>query len=112
MLFVRSYVHEDLILYATRGIRRELTALAVLESAYALYEAYASHRYEIVRLARPAVFLDDVRHEPEVVTDEDVARFRVPLLARFQILSFFLFVERFGERSAVADVCGKTKDLA
>lgn len=76
-------VHQQLVLDAARSVGRELDAALRPERIHRLDEADRPDGNQIVPFRlRGIVFLDDVRHEPQVVLDEQTPRLGVTALRK------------------------------
>ena len=94
-------IHQDLVFGALAGVRRQTHALVGPVGVDALDEPDRADRDQVVRVVVVrVVFLDDVRHQPQVALNEHVARLQIALQPGVEIFALLGLAQRTRERAA------------
>ena len=111
-LFPAAEMHEDLIFNTPAGISGELGPLAVIKGGHRLDEPDGADGDQVFLIPiAGVVFLDNMRHQSQIVLDEHVAGGVVALLQAEQAVQLLLLGQRFGEGADGADMQGEKEHI-
>ena len=96
-LSLTAEIHEDLVLDAAAGIGRQPHVFVRPVGIDALDEPDRPDGDQIVRVVGGIVLLDDVRHQPQIVLHEQIARLQISLLPALEIFALLFPAQRSRE---------------